>query len=295
MQVGREVYACGEDTLLVLTLALAVELLPPLTHKVQLRLEVYHDLDLLTALVETIAYGSILCCGVLCEWNVLTACLLQLLGTGHKFLDVESCACDRQQTYWGEHRETSAHVVGDDEALVSLLVSACAGSTFLGVGDGHDHLLGLFLAALGLALLLQQTEGQCGLGGGTALRDVDHAELLVLQIVGELEEIVLADVVTRKEDGGVLLVGDQPGEAVAEGLDDGACSQLAAADACHDDGLAVGAQCVGAGLQFVEEGRCDTGGQVQPSEEVITGACALFQCLLGGLYFWLEGFYGAGF
>ena len=40
VQVGGEVNACGEDTLAVLALALAIELLPPFAQVVQLRLVV---------------------------------------------------------------------------------------------------------------------------------------------------------------------------------------------------------------------------------------------------------------
>ena len=48
MEVGSKVTTGWEDTFLILTLALTIELLPSLTHEVELRLEVHHDLDLLT-------------------------------------------------------------------------------------------------------------------------------------------------------------------------------------------------------------------------------------------------------
>ena len=103
MQVGSEVNAGREDTLQVLTLALAVELLPPLREEVQLRLEVHHNLNLLTALVQSVTYGSILCSGVLGKWYGWGASLLHLLGTGHQILDAETSAGDRQQSYWSEY------------------------------------------------------------------------------------------------------------------------------------------------------------------------------------------------
>ena len=61
-------------------------------------------------------------------------------------------------------------------------------------------------------LLLEQTESESGLSGSTRLRDVDHTELLVLKISGKLIEIVLADVVSGKEYGGVFLVSNKPSE-----------------------------------------------------------------------------------
>jgi non-ribosomal peptide synthetase component F len=60
VQVGSEVDRSREDALLVLTLRLAVELLPPLRHEVQLGLEVNHNLNLLATLIETVAECGIL-------------------------------------------------------------------------------------------------------------------------------------------------------------------------------------------------------------------------------------------
>ena len=203
-------------------------------------------------------------------------------------LHIESGTCNRQQTHRREHREASAHVVGNDERLVAFLVGAGAGSATLGIGDGYDDILCLFLAHLCLALLLQQTEGQGCLRGGTTLRDVDDAELLTLQILGELKEIVFADVVAGKEDDRILLVLYQPAERVAQGLDDSAGTKIGATDASHDHHFAFCTQGVGYGLHLVEECRCDAAGQMQPSKEIVTRARAIFQCLLCLFYLWLE-------
>ena len=164
-----------------------------------------------------------------------------------------------------QHRESTTHVVGDDKALVTLLVGAGTGSTTLGVGHSHNHLLSLLLAALSLALLLQQTEGQGRLGGSTRLRDIDNTELLVLQIFCHLEQVVLADVVTSKQDSWIFLVLNKPGKAVAQGFDDGAGTQIRATDTSHNHYLTVLAQRVGAGLNLCQESRGDRRGEVQPS------------------------------
>ena len=277
MQIGCEVDAGGEDALAVLAFRFAVELLPPLADEVQLRLVVHHDFNLLTCLVETVAHGGILGSGVLIEGHVAAADLLHILSTLDKLLHVETGAGDGQQTHRREHRETTAHVVGNDERLVALLVGAGAGSTTLGVGDGHDDLACLVLAHLGLALLLQQAEGQGCLGGGSTLRDVDDAETLALQVFCEFKQIVLADVVSGEEDGGILAVLHQPAERVAQCLDDGACTQIGAADASHDHHFALPAQRVGHGLHLVEERGRDASGQMQPTKEVVTRARAVLK------------------
>ena len=231
----------------------------------QLGLVVHHDLNLLVALVEGVAHGGILCGGVLVEGDVLAAGLLHVLSAGHQRLDVETGAGDGQQAHGSQHREAATDVVGDDERLVALLVGARAGSATLGIGHGHNDVLGCLLAHLGLALLLQQAEGEGGLSRSTRLRDVDDAKLLILQVLGHLREVVLADVVAGKEDDGVLLVLDKPCEGIAEGFDDGAGAEVAAADAGHHHHLALLAQGIGHGLYFVNEFGRDARRQVQPS------------------------------
>ena len=53
VEVGSEVASCREDTLLVFTLALTIELLPPLSEVVKFWLEVANDLNLLASLSIT--------------------------------------------------------------------------------------------------------------------------------------------------------------------------------------------------------------------------------------------------
>ena len=116
MEVGCEVARCGEDSLSVLALAFAVELLPPLAHEVELRLVVYHNLNLLACFgIQGIAHSCILGSNVLGEWYVLATCFLHRLCTLYQFGNVESCASDGQKTNRCENREASAYIVGDDE------------------------------------------------------------------------------------------------------------------------------------------------------------------------------------
>ena len=176
----------------------------------QFGLEVHHNLDLLSTLVQTVTYCGILGSRVLCERHIRCARLLHILSTSNEFFNVETSASDRQQTYWSEYRETTTYVIGDDEALVTLLVSTSTGSTLLGIGNGYDNFLSLFLTTLSLALFLQQTEGKGSLSGGATLRDVNHTELLVLKVLSQLEEIIFTDVVTSEKNGRILLVLNQP-------------------------------------------------------------------------------------
>ena len=173
--------------------------------------------------------------------------------SSHELADVESSTGDGQQADRGEDREASAHVVGDDKRGVTFLVGAGACGAFLRVGDSHDDLLCLLFASLCFALLLQQAEGEGCLGCGARLGYVDDTKLLVFEIVAHLGEIVFADVVSCKEYGGILLVAHEPCEGVAKSLNHCPCTEVAAADACHYNNLAVVAQHVSASLELADE------------------------------------------
>ena len=158
VEVGGEVNRCREDALAILTFTLAVELLPPFTQIMELWLIVRHDFNLLATLIDGVTRSGIDSSWILSTWHVDVALLLHILRTFHEGSDIETCHSDRQQAHRSEHRETTTHVVRDDEGLVTLLVSRRAGSTLLGICDSHNHLLRLFLATLLLTHLLQETE-----------------------------------------------------------------------------------------------------------------------------------------
>ena len=104
MQVSSEIAAGREDSLVVLTLTLAVELLPPLCDVMELRLEVGDNLDLLSGLsVKSLTHSSIACRDILTERNVACGSLLHVGSTLDELLDVESGYSDRQQAHRGEH------------------------------------------------------------------------------------------------------------------------------------------------------------------------------------------------
>ena len=179
--------------------------------------------------------------------------------------DVEAGHGNRQQAYGSEYGETSAHIVGDDEALVSFRISRGTGGTFLGIGYGHDDFASHVLAALVFALLFQQAESQSRFGGRAALGNIDDTEFLVGQVSAHFGQIVFADVVSGKQDDRVLLIVQQPLEAVAQGFDDGACAKVASADAGYYDHFAVLAEHLCRGVQFTDEIGSNGRRQVQPS------------------------------
>ncbi len=103
--------------------------------------------------------------------------------------------------------------------------------------------------------------------------------MLALEQVDEVVEVVLAYVVAGKEHmGGGRLVGRK---VVGQCLDHGLGAKIAAAYAYGHHILALAAQRLGGGLNVVQKIGGDAAGQVQPAQEVVAQACALFQ-LQGG-------------
>ncbi|EJX06228.1 hypothetical protein EVA_05664 [gut metagenome] len=219
VEVGSQVNRCREDTLAVLTFALAVKLLPPFVHHVKLRLVVGEDFDLLAFAIECVAHSSIVGRRIFFHRHISTSSLFHIGSTGNKLFDVIARTSDREQTHRSEYREAAAHVVGDDEALVTFLIGSDACSALLFVGYRYDHLACHFDAALFFALLLEQTESQSSFGGRTRFGYVDDTELAALEVFAEFVEIVFADIVTCKKHYRVLAVVGEPFETVAEGFD----------------------------------------------------------------------------
>ena len=202
--------------------------------------------------------------------------LLHVFRTLQQLADVEAGQCDGQQAHGGEHGIASAHIIGDHEGGIALLVGeGLQGATGL-VGDGHDALLGRFHAVFLLAVLFQDAEGQGGFGGRSRLGDHHHGVVAGVENVQQIVEIVLVDVVTGIEDVRVfaLHVG---GEGVLQRLDDGAGAQVGTADADHHDHLRFGGHTGGALLNADDIVLCHITRKGDPSEEIVTAA-GLVQC-----------------
>ena len=278
VEVGGEVDSGGEEAAVVLALALAVELLPPLANVVQLGVEIGQDLDLLALAIERLAGGGVAQGGVTVEGHVGADGALHLDGATDEGADVDAGHGDGQQPDGREDGVSSADVVRDDVGLVSLAVSQRAEGAPGTVGHGHDALL----SGRGADVLLEQAaedaESDGRLGRGAGFGDIDDTEVASTEQVAKLAEVILADLVAGVEDDGVRAVGagTERVEAVREGFDHGACAEVAATDADHYDSLA-GAQPLGRLLDVGQLGVGDGTGQVEPAEEVVAGAGAFIK------------------
>ena len=275
VEVGGELHAGGEQALVLLPLALAVELLPPLGEEPEPGLVARQDLDLLPLGVEVGAGGGVLPGGVGRKVR-LPAGLHHIGGAGHELLQVHSGHGDGQQAHGGEDAVAAAHIVGHHESLVALGVGqGLQGSPGL-VGGGVDPLGGLRLAVLLLQHGLEETEGHGGLGGGAGLGDDVDGEILVPQQVHDLLEAVAGQAVAGKIDvWGIPL--EQVVVVGAQQLNGRPGPQVAAADADDHQGPAVGLDLLRRRLNPGELLLVVVPGQVHPAHEVAAPSGGLLE------------------
>ncbi len=281
MQIGREGHAGGEYTLALLALALAVELLPPLGDVEQFRLVRAQNLDLLAAVVDLVAHDGITGGGVLGYGAVGSAHTLHVARTLHQSADVDTRHGQRQQSYGGKHRVTAAHVVGNDERRVALVVGQRLQRAARRVGYGHDALGGLLFAVAALQLGLQKAECDRRLGRGARLRDHDDSYRALGRSGKQLVGIVLRYVLAGEENRRVVMVAFERLERVGHGFQHGLGSQIRAADAYTDYRIGLAAQLGGHGLDIRELFLADRRGERNPAQKIVAGALARMQQLVG--------------
>ena len=278
VEVGGEVDRCGEDTLLVLALGLAVELLPPFSEILELGIVVHQDLDLLTGL----AVKEITHCGIFHGCVLLP--FFEELGTfvGSALehgADIESSQHYGQQAHRSEYGETAPHVVGNHEGAVTFLGGKGLEGTLLGVCDGHGAGGSLILAIFVLEIVFHDTERNRGFGGGSGLGD-DHASGVALpDEIHELCEIVLAEVVAGEYHAHLALGAD---ELMGESLDCAAGAEIASADA--DDYCQVHSTILPVclyGLAVSDEAFGSIDRKSLPTEEIVSGTFFTFEDVEG--------------
>ena len=285
VQVGGEDAACGEQTLVVLAFALAEQLLVPLVHQGEVRLIALQDLHSLALAVQDVADS-----GVLVSIVVLAQDGEALHGVGsalHQLVDVDPGSGDGQQAHSGKDGVAAADVVGNDEGGPALCVRQLLQGALGTVGGGIDALVGLFHAHLVFQQLAQHTEGQAGLGGGAGLGDDVDGELLPLAQSDDIVQVGGADAVAAEVDLQAVL--DLVVVQALDGLDHSAGTQIAAADAGHDQHFGVLTDLLRCFLDAGELFLVVIAGQIHPAQEVIAGAILGFQLPVCGLHLGVDG------
>ena len=137
-------------------------------------------------------------------------------------------------------------------------------------------MFGLFFAYLLLQHRLQQTESQSGLGRRSGLRDIDDTKLLVSQELHQLSQIVLTDIVSCVHYVRVLaILGYKRIECRSQSLIHRARTEVRTSDSCYDHYLAAFTQFICTGLHFCQESIGDRGGEMNPTDVVISGTLSV--------------------
>ena len=280
VEVGGELHAGGEQALAVLTLALAVELLPPFAHEPEGGIVAAQDLHGAAGAVQLIADGGVLPGGAIKGRGA--ADLHHLGGAAHQLIDVHAGDGNGQQAHGGEDGVAAAHLVWHHEGLPALGVRQGFQRAPGLVGGGVNAALGALTAVFVLQQLAEEAEGHGGLGGGAGLGDDIHGEVIVPQQVDDLLHGVGAEAVAHEVDvGGVFLFQVVVGGAQA--LDDATGTQVASADADDHQGLGIALDLGGSGLDAGELLLVVVPGQVHPAGEFAAGAGGVLQLLMGNL------------
>ena len=281
VQVGGEDNACGEDALVILALALAVELLEPLRHHGVGGFIGNHDFHGLALAVEDVADRRVLVAVVGLE-VVVVQLLLRGLSALHERVDVSARNSDGKQTDSREDGESAADVVGYDEGLIAFLVSQRLEGASCLVGGAVDALTRAFLAVLLLEHLAEYAERDRRLGGGARLGNHVDRDVLALAKLHDLGKRRGADGVTREED----LRGILAGEVVVlrgQKLYRGARAEIGTADADNNEHVGVLFDFLGSRLDAGELLFVIVCGKIQPADEVVAQACAVMERLVRSL------------
>ena len=294
VEIGSEGYRCREDTLAVLTLALAIKLLPPLVDVLQLWLIRAENLNLLARLVELEACSGILCCEVILERYTLGSSLLHSNSTCNQSLDIHATNSEWKKTYRGEYRETTTYIVRNNEGCVTLLCSEsfeCATSL---IGNSHDTRLCLLLAIALLNLLLNKAESDSRLGGSSRLRDNDGCNRTVGNSVEQLCSVVLRDILTCEENDRVLTLGAKKVERVVHCIENSLCTEVRATDTDADNNLCLRAKSLGSSLNSGNLLRVNRRWERYPTQKIISSTLARVEqsiSLQSGLLLGLRKYY----
>ena len=99
MQIGCQIYRCGENTFTVFTFALSIKLFPPFCDIMQFRMEVSQDLNLFTALIQLVTSSGIDSGHIISERNARVCSFFHGNSSSNQVADADTCHGDRKQTY----------------------------------------------------------------------------------------------------------------------------------------------------------------------------------------------------
>ena len=242
VQVRGKLHTGGEQALAVLSLALAVELLPPLRHKPEGRIVATQNFNGVPGPVQLIPQGGILPRGV--GVGVVGADVHHLCRALHQGLHIHAGNGDGQQAHGGEDGIPSADVVRYHEGLPALGVRQRFQRAPGLVSGSVDTLTGFLLAVFLLQQFSEETECHGRLRGGTRFGDNVDGEIHIPHQIQHLAQCVTGEAVAHKVHIRRLFLF-QIIIRGAQTVDHAAGSQIAAADADDHQRLRIALDLLG--------------------------------------------------
>ena len=260
----------GENADAVFTLALAVELLPPLGHEPERRLIAGEDLGRLAELIQVLARGGVLPRGVFGGLRVHGGEGFDRLADHG--LHVDAGGGHRQQTDGGQHAVAPADVVGHDERLPALLVGHLLEHAAAGVRRGEDVLFGLLRAVFCLQQAAEHPECERGLERCAGLGNDVEVKIQIAQLLEQVHQCIRRQGVSGEEDLRVAGLRMRPQQ-----LHGALRAEIRPADAHDDERLRAAADARGGGEDLLELTALDAPRQIEPAGKFRTGARVLEQ------------------
>ena len=273
VQIGGEHNGCREQTAIVLTLALAVQLLPPLAEHLGRRLVGYENLRHLSLAVHDIAKRCVAQTVVL--QRIRLTVLLPCIGcTLHHRVDIDTGTGDRKQTDRGKNGIAAAYVIRHDEGLVTHIVGEALKRSACLIGCGKDTLTGAILTVLFLQQFAEDTEGDRRLGSGAGLGNHVYADILALTDGKQFLQSRRADAVAGKVYGRRIL-GKRVIKRRGYKLNSRACTQIGSADTDYHEDIAHLLDALRRCLDACKFFFIIIYGQIDPTEKIRTRSAAI--------------------
>ncbi len=194
MKICSQIDRRREDTFLILTLALPVELFPPLSHIVEDRLIICQHLNILALLMKNIADCRIQD-GIIFVDGSLQTQLSHTLCSLHQPADIRTTGCYRKKSHCCEHGETAADIIRHNKGLIAFFCGQTFQRTPCLICRGIYPLCCLFFTVFLFQHFLKYTECDSRFCRGSRLTDNIHRKIPVPNGLDQLGQICSADAV----------------------------------------------------------------------------------------------------
>ena len=279
MEIRGKLGSHGEQALAVLALGLTEQLLPPTAKHLEARLEALKQLDCLSVAVQQVPHGGVLPHGVFEGAQIIA--FPGIHGAVQHGFHIHTGNRQRQQTYSGQHGEPSAHIGRNHKGLPALFRSHLPQRTLAGVGNGIDPTAGTVGSVLPLQHPAQRTGSNGGLGSGSRLGDDGDGNVLALQQTAQVIPVPGAQAVAHEENLGLALTLQQIIVCALQQLNGCPGAQIAAADTHDHKHVGVGTDLPRGRLDPADLLTGSPGGQLLPSQEIVSLAGAVHQSGMG--------------